>query len=144
MSPANERSIPTMKKETLGTKIAARRKELGLTQLELANQMGVTDKAVSKWERELSCPDVDSLPRLAEILGLSLDELMQIKTDGDKASDEEQPLRHLLSLLPRAVCLAMGVAVAVLTILGELETPAALTMLAIGLACAGVALLEKK
>ena len=47
--------------------------------------MGVTDKAVSKWERELSCPDVSSLPRLAEVFEISVDELMQVKTDNGKA-----------------------------------------------------------
>ena len=66
-------------KQTLGQLIAALRKEKGMTQAELAGQMGVTDKAVSKWERDLSCPDVSSLPLLAEVLGVSLDELMQVK-----------------------------------------------------------------
>ena len=41
-------------KKTLGTRIAELRKEKGMTQLELAQQMGVTDKAVSKWERDVS------------------------------------------------------------------------------------------
>ena len=66
-----------MKQQTLGATIAALRKERGMTQLELANQMGVTDKAVSKWERDLSFPDAASLPKLAETLGVSVDELMQ-------------------------------------------------------------------
>ena len=39
-----------------------------MTQLELADRMGVTDKAVSKWERDVSCPDIASMPRLAEVL----------------------------------------------------------------------------
>ena len=43
--------------------------------------MGVTDKAVSKWERDLSCPDIHSLPNLAAILGISVDDLMQIKKE---------------------------------------------------------------
>lgn len=39
--------------------------------------MGVTDKAVSKWERDICYPDVNSLPKLAEIFGISVDELMK-------------------------------------------------------------------
>ena len=58
-----------MDKTSLGSTIAALRKERGMTQLELAGQLGVTDKAVSKWERGLSCPDLYTFPRLAEILG---------------------------------------------------------------------------
>lgn len=50
-----------------------------MTQLELADKMGVTDKAVSKWERDLSCPDVNSIPKLAEIFEISVDELMQVR-----------------------------------------------------------------
>ena len=68
-----------MKKQTLGTTIASLRKEKGMTQMELAEQLGVTDKAVSKWERDLSCPDVNSLPTLAKVLGISVDDLMQCK-----------------------------------------------------------------
>ena len=66
-------------KKTLGIMIAELRKQHGMTQLELAEKMGVTDKAVSKWERDLSCPDINSIPNLAEILGVSVEELMQIK-----------------------------------------------------------------
>ena len=51
-------------KKTLGMLISETRKQKGMTQLELAEKMGVTDKAVSKWERDLSCPDVSSLPLL--------------------------------------------------------------------------------
>ena len=68
-----------MEKQTLGDMIAALRREKQLTQAELAEKMGVTDKAVSKWERNLSCPDVSSIPRLAEILGVGVDELIQAK-----------------------------------------------------------------
>lgn len=67
-------------KKTLGTMISSLRKDKGMTQLELAEIMGVTDKAVSKWERDLSCPDINSIPKLAEILEISVDDLMQGKT----------------------------------------------------------------
>ena len=132
-----------MKKITMGMMIASKRKELGMTQLELAEQMGVTDKAVSKWERDLSYPDVNTIPRLAEIFGMSVDELMQIKTESANA-EEKAGVREIISLIPRAVCIAMGVAVAVLSILGEMDTKTAVIMLGIGVACAGISLLEKK
>ena len=81
-----------MKKQTLGTRIAELRKEHAMTQLNLAEKMGVTDKAVSKWERDLSCPDVSSLPRLAEILEVSIDELMQTKPK-NSSDDKKEKIR---------------------------------------------------
>jgi transcriptional regulator with XRE-family HTH domain len=61
--------------------ISLLRKEKGMTQLELAEKMGVTDKAVSKWERDLSFPDINSIPKLAQIFEISIDEVMQVKTE---------------------------------------------------------------
>ena len=131
-------------KKTMGTMIAERRKELGMTQLDLAGLMGVTDKAVSKWERDLSYPDVSSIPKLAEIFGMSVDELMQIKTDSlSQEQTAGSKVSEIVSLVLRAVCLAMGVGVAVLTILDQLDARSAMIMLGIGLACAGASLLEK-
>lgn len=71
-------------RKTLGRLISETRKAKGMTQLELAQKLNVTDKAVSKWERDLSCPDVNFLPQLAEVLGLTLEELMQgqVRTPG--------------------------------------------------------------
>ena len=132
-----------MKKDTMGMIIAAKRKELGMTQLELAEKMGVTDKAVSKWERDLSFPDVTSLPRLAEIFGMSVDELMQVKQESQK-EETGKSVRDMVSLVCKGVCLAMGVAVVALSALGQLETQSAIVMLGTGLACAGISLLEKK
>ena len=62
--------------ETLGKRIAGNRKRLGITQDRLADQLGVTAQAVSKWENDQSCPDITMLPRLAEIFGISTDELL--------------------------------------------------------------------
>lgn len=50
-------------KKTLGAMITELRKDNGMTQAQLAEKMGVTDKAVSKWERDLSCPDINSIPK---------------------------------------------------------------------------------
>lgn len=56
---------------------------------------------------------------------------------------EKKSLREIISMVCKAVTLAMGVAVLVLSCLGNLETQTAVTMLSIGLACAGIILLEK-
>ena len=131
-----------MKKETMGMMIATKRKELGMTQLELAEKMGVTDKAVSKWERDLSYPDINSLPQLAEVFDMSVDDLMQVKRESMEQG-EKTIVKDIFRLIPRAVCVAMGVAVAALGILGKIDTQKAVIMLGIGVACAGISLLEK-
>ena len=64
--------------ETLGKRIAANRKRLGITQDRLAEQLGVTPQAVSKWENDQSCPDIATLPKLAEIFGISVDALLGV------------------------------------------------------------------
>lgn len=64
--------------ETLGKRIAAGRKRLGITQDRLAEQLGVTAQAVSKWENDQSCPDITMLPKLAEIFGTTIDALLGI------------------------------------------------------------------
>lgn len=58
-----------------GARILRRRKEKGLTQEALANKLGVSNQAVSKWEGDVCCPDLQLLPLLADTLKLSLDEL---------------------------------------------------------------------
>lgn len=121
-----------MKKQTMGGVIAALRKEKGMTQLELAEQMGVTDKAVSKWERDLSCPDVASLPKLAQILGVTVDELMQ------SPAPEKKEGNPLVPLIFRGVALAMGVAVVVLSVLKQIDVYSGFSMLGIGLVCLGM------
>ena len=65
--------------QTLGKRIAAHRKRLGLTQEKLAERLGVTAQAVSKWENDQACPDIAMLPRLAEIFGATTDELLGIE-----------------------------------------------------------------
>ena len=128
-------------KKTLGSMIAQLRKEQGMTQLELAEQMDVTDKAVSKWERDLSCPDIHSLPRLAAILGVSVDDLMQVKTE---ASAPTKGVKEVVDTAFKGVGVAMGIAVAVLTVLGELNVEHGMVMLGIGLACVSISLLGDK
>ena len=132
-----------MKKETFGNMVAALRKEKGMTQLELAEKMGVTDKAVSKWERDLSFPDVSSIPKLAEILEVSVDELMQIKTDA-KEDTTKRKIDEIIDLALKGVALAMGIAVVVLSVMKQIEVESAMTMLGIGVASLAITSLSKK
>lgn len=64
-------------KQNLGEYIAQLRKEKGLTQRELAEHLNVTDKTVSHWERGESSPDISALPILADIFGITVDELLK-------------------------------------------------------------------
>lgn len=59
-----------------GNLIRALRLERGMTQRQLAEALGLCDKTVSKWERGLGCPDVSVLSRLAQLLGVGLEDLL--------------------------------------------------------------------
>jgi transcriptional regulator with XRE-family HTH domain len=142
MKASKERNQEQMKKKTLGMMIASLRKENGMTQLELAEKMLVTDKAVSKWERDLSCPDVNTIPKLAEVFNISVDELMQVKNDSQ--NNEKKDLTQLIHLIMKGVALAMGVAVVVLSVLKKLDVNSGMGMLGLGLACITIPSFEKK
>ena len=132
-----------MVKNTLGNMISCLRKEQGMTQLELASKMNVTDKAVSKWERDLSCPDIHSLPKLAELFHVSVDELMHVQ-EPQNGNGTKEKINEIVNLACKAITLAMGVAVVVLSGLKQIEPDSAITLLGIGLFCAGMSLLQNK
>ena len=119
-----------MQQKQMGEIIARRRKDLGMTQKELADAMQVTDKAVSKWERNLSCPDIGSIPLLARTLEVSVEELMDVPASGGKPVVDR---KELTDNILKAVSLAMGIALVVLSILGELELNSAAGMAGVGL-----------
>jgi len=62
---------------TLGSRIGECRKKKGITQDQLAEHIGVSSQAVSKWENDLSCPDIASLPQLADYFNITIDELLR-------------------------------------------------------------------
>ena len=130
-----------MANTSMGEIISTLRKEKGMTQKDIADKLGITDKAVSKWERDVAFPDTATIPKLAEILGVSVEELMQAKAvpvNGHKGAG------YLINIILKAVPLAMGVAVTITSILGELDMKSGFTMLGVGLACVGAYLLKEK
>ena len=64
---------------TLGKRIAALRKQKDLRQDDIAQLLDVSPQAVSKWENDQTCPDIGLLPKLAQILGVTTDELLSGK-----------------------------------------------------------------
>ena len=75
---------------TIGKRIAALRREKNLKQDDLAQMLEVSPQAVSKWEKDQTCPDISLLPKLAKILGVSVDELLSGK----------QELQPVVTLVP--------------------------------------------
>ena len=124
--------------KSIGETIANLRKKKGMTQSELAEKMNVTDKAVSKWERDLSCPDINTISKLADVLDVSVEELLKTK----KQDYSNNKIKDLINLILKAVAIAMGIGVVVLNILDKIETKSSIIMLGIGVFCIGLYLLD--
>ena len=130
-----------MTNRAMADMIAGRRRELGLTQKELAEKLNITDKAVSKWERGIACPDTATIPQLAQILVISIEELMTskpVETSGHRGGE------YFVDLVLKTLPLAMGVAVTVTAILGALDIHSGFSMLGIGVACLGIRQLKQE
>lgn len=78
--------------EKLGCRIAYLRRVQGLTQTQVADRIGVTPQAVSKWERGLACPDLVCLDELSDLLGTDIDTLLR------GAALDQSPARRLVSI----------------------------------------------
>ena len=129
-----------MNLKTMGDTIAELRKQKGMTQKELADKLNITDKAVSKWERNIACPDTALIPKLAEILGVSIDELMAAKPI---VSSGHRGAGYLMEISFPAIGLAMGIAVVVLALLDELPVSSGMIMLGIGLSCVEISFINQ-
>ena len=80
-------------KDLIGKNIAAHRKRSGLTQVELADKLNYSDKAVSKWERGDSVPDVLTLAQLAQLFGVTVDDLLK---DPNALPEETGAVQHAM------------------------------------------------
>lgn len=92
-----------MERKSIGSFIAVLRKAKGLTQRELADKLGISDKAVSRWERDETAPDLSLIPAIAEIFGVTSDELLRGERAGEKdappekqAEKKEKQIKNLL------------------------------------------------
>lgn len=130
-----------MRNKSMGEIISALRKERGMTQSELAAKMHVTDKAVSKWERNISYPDIDTISRLADVLDTTVDELLKTRK---KAILRANNINELINISLIAIGVAMGICVVITTMLENLHPNTAIIMIGIGLSSIGLYLLKNK
>jgi len=85
--------------DTIGKNIADKRRAIGLTQEQLAEKVGVSAQAISKWENDMTEPDAEMLLTLADIFGVTVDELLRgtvkpvIKDNDDGKKPEDRILR---------------------------------------------------
>ncbi len=124
--------------KSMGEIISENRKEKGMTQSELANKMNVTDKAVSKWERNISCPDINSINKLANILGISVEELISSKIE------KANTYNNIFDIILLGVALAMGISVLVTLILNEIEMKDAILMISLGIIALSIYLFKSE
>lgn len=75
-----------MEKKTMGSFLAALRKAKGMTQQEVADQLNVSNKTISKWERDEGCPEIMMLPIIAELYSVTIDEILR----GERINREEK------------------------------------------------------
>lgn len=82
---------------SIGNRIAQKRRAAGLTQEAMAEKLGVSAQAVSKWENDQSCPDISLLPSIASLFGISIDELLTGETAVVSLvpREERKPLEQL-------------------------------------------------
>jgi len=94
-----------MDKEKIGGLISALRKEKGMTQKELADQLHVSDRTVSKWERGAGLPDPSIMIALADILGITVNELLvgERAPEGSKTSEDGEAVKEALQVLVQHV-----------------------------------------
>ena len=128
-----------MANKILGEMISSLRKEKNMTQSDLAEKMNVTDKAVSKWERNLSCPDISSIPKLSEILDVSVEKLLNTQTKYNSSKMED-----IINVALIGISLAMGICIIVTSILKQIDMNNAIIMLGIGICCLSIYLLKNK
>lgn len=134
-----------MEEKKFGDIIVELRKKQNLTQQQLADKLNITDKAVSKWERGLSYPDITSISSLAKVLGVDSSYLIDCckKEDSNNPYQNKENIKDLITLIITAIALAMGIAIVVLNILNQIDNKDTITMLGIGLLCLSLVVLSR-
>lgn len=111
-----------MEEKTLGKEIARLRKEQNMTQQDLANKLNITDKAVSKWERNLSYPDITSLSDLAKILKVDTSYLIDLCKKEQNPYQNKEDINNIIDLILVVLPFALSISTITLNIIDKLST----------------------
>lgn len=147
-----------MEKNKFGEQIHKLRIRRKMTQGELGEMLGLSNKTISKWEMGISSPDVDTLIKLSEIFSISLDDLVlnrrNTRITVDKEQNEEKN-RHdevlendksdiklkIIRIILVSIALSTGICVLITSFLKEVGNTASFIILSLGLICVSLSLL---
>ena len=124
----------------MGEFISKLREEKGLTEKELGEKLGITEKNISEWEKNVSAPDASAISKLSEFFGVSFEEFATPKT----SSDVRSKINYIIDIVLRAVPVAMGAALIVSTIISQIDLKSGFMMLGISVVSIGIYLLKNE
>ena len=135
-----------MNEKNLGNTISKLRKEKNMTQQELAEKLNITDKAVSKWERGLSYPDITSISKLAKILDVDSSYLIDLckKEESKNPYQNKEEKEKLINFILLIIPFSLSIASLVLSFLNKLEIKDAQTFITLSILCISIYLLKNK
>lgn len=87
--------------KSIGSRISELRREKGITQEKMSERLGITSQAVSKWENDISYPDILQLPKIAQMLGVTVDELISGETKKDTRLLSKEQRKHIDDMMFR-------------------------------------------
>lgn len=129
-----------MSNKSMGEFISKLREEKGLTEKELGEKLGITEKNISEWEKNVSAPDASAISKLSEFFGVSSEEFATPKT----SSDVRSKINYIIDIVLRAVPVAMGAALIVTTTMGQIDLKSGFMMLGISVVSIGIYLLKNE
>ena len=129
-----------MSNKSMGEFISKLREEKGLTEKELGEKLGITEKNISEWEKNVSVPDASAISKLSEFFGVSSEEFATPKT----SSDVRSKINYIIDIVLRAIPIAMGAALIVSTIISQIDLKSGFMMLGISVVSIGIYLLKNE
>ncbi|MBQ5315148.1 MAG: helix-turn-helix transcriptional regulator [Oscillospiraceae bacterium] len=130
-----------MSNKSMGEFISKLREEKGLTEKELGEKLGITEKNISEWEKNVSVPDASAISKLSEFFGVSSEEFTNSKTSSNPVIKK---INYIIDIVLRAIPVAMGAALIVTTTMGQIDLKSGFMMLGISVASIGIYLLKNE